>query len=462
MRKERVFSVVDYGAVPNSGDYQDIYIQKALDECFLAGGGEVTIPAGTYKVRGLRLRSYTTLHLLKDCILEGSRDPEDYYILENDTVEPVAPSEISHAVWHSSRENPALSLFNVKGSRWNNALIRLYRARNSAIIGEKGAVIDGRNCYDPHGEENYRGPHGICAIDCQGLTFSGYTARNTGNWAHCITNCTNVRVDNVTCLAGHDGVHITSCEDVVIRRCGFYTGDDCVAGFNNKNVLVTDCEINTACSAFRFGGTNVLITDCHIFAPARYFFRGPLTREEKESGILANDAPSMKEHRRDNMLSVFTYYADHSVVITNQGTNIVVRDCEIDGADRFLHFNYSGNEAWQNNRPLLDIRFENIVAKNIRMPLTAYGDKESPVEVVFENLDFSFRKGFEDTTFMHVANFRKIVLRNVIVRNTRAQQLIKSWSKEGEGEFVFDELTCDVVREKLVSYTSEPFICQPI
>lgn len=462
MHKETAFSVIDYGATPSQETYQDTYIQKALDACFLAGGGEVIIPTGTYHIRGLRLRSNTTLHLLKDCVLKGSRDPEEYFILEQDTVEPIDPTEISHNAWLSADDDPAFTFFKTKGSRWNNALIRIYGAHNVAIIGEKGATIDGGNCYDSNGEEHYRGPHGISAIDCRSLTFSGYTAQNTGNWAHCITNCSNVRVDNLTCLAGHDGVHITSCEDVIIRRCGFYTGDDCVAGFNNRNVLVTDCEINTACSAFRFGGTNVLITDCRIFAPAKYFFRGTMTQEEKSSGLLANDAPSMREHKRDNMLSVFTYYADHSTIITNPGTNITVRNCEIDGADRFLHFNYSGNETWQNNRPLLDIRFENIRAKNIRMPLTAYGDKAAPVEVVFENLDFSFRKGFEDTTFMHIANFRQIVLRHVRIRNTCALQLIKSWSKENEGTVVFDDLICNIPQDRLVVYTDEPFVCQPI
>lgn len=57
MQKKACFSVTDYGAVPNQEDYQDAYIQQALDACFLAGGGEVIIPTGTYRVRGLRLRS---------------------------------------------------------------------------------------------------------------------------------------------------------------------------------------------------------------------------------------------------------------------------------------------------------------------------------------------------------------------------------------------------------------------
>lgn len=52
MQKKACFSVTDYGAVPNQEDYQDAYIQQALDACFLAGGGEVIIPTGTYRVRG--------------------------------------------------------------------------------------------------------------------------------------------------------------------------------------------------------------------------------------------------------------------------------------------------------------------------------------------------------------------------------------------------------------------------
>ncbi len=459
---KQLFSAADFGAMPNKADYQDEYIQKAIDACFLAGGGEVVIPSGTYPIRGLRLRSNTTLHLLKDCVLEASRDPEDYFILDNDTVEPVDPSEIDHAEWHSVSEDPNLPFFRTKGSRWNNAIIRIYDAHNVAIIGEEGSVIDGKNSYDPLGEEHYRGVHGISVMNSRHITFSGYTIRNTGNWAHCITGSYDIRMDGVVCLAGHDGIHTTSCEDIIVRRSEFYTGDDCIAGFNNKNVLVTDCEINTACSAFRFGGTNVLVTDCHIFAPAKYFFRGALTAEEKADGILANDAPSMEKYKRDNMLSVFTYYADYSVDIVNLGTNIIIRDCEIDGADRFLHFNYSGNETWQNNKPMLDIKFMNINAKNIKMPLCAYGDKNSPVTVKLENIDFRFREGFEDTAFIKAANFNEISLENVKIENCTAENLILIWSKPGEGKIAFNGLECGVPEEKLIGYPTEEFYAQPI
>ena len=460
MDKLLTVSAADFGAYPNTDEFMDAPIQKAIDSVFRAGGGEVVVPTGIYRVKGLRIRSNVTLHLMEYAVLLGSRDPDDYFILQHDKVEPVGDDELDESDW--VREAGGPRMFHVYGSRWHNAVIRAYKAENIAIIGERGSVIDGNNCFDPGGEEQYRGPHGVSVINCDHVLLRGYTARNTGNWAHDIQNTNNLLVENVTALAGHDGVHITTCEDVIIKGCEFYTGDDCVAGFDNRNVLVEDCILNTACSAFRFGGSNVLIHHCRVFAPPRYMFRGAMSDAEKRNGIMANDAEFARASQRNYMLSLFTYYADGSVKIRHPATNIVIRDCEVDGPQRFLHFNYSGNETWQNNRPLLDIKFENIIAKNIQMPLTAYGDSESPLDISFENIDFSFKEGFEDCDFMHAANFSRIRLKNVRVANARGGCLIKSWSRAGEGLIELAGLKCGIPDENLVRYTDEEFVCQPI
>jgi hypothetical protein len=206
------------------------------------------------------------------------------------------------------------------------------------------------------------------------------------------------------------------------------------------------------------GGTNIFIHHCEISAPPTYLFRGAMTAEEKRGNIMANDAAFAKDFSRANTLSLFTYYADPSVIIKNLATNIVIRDCKVSGTQRFLHFNYSGNEPWQNNKPLLDIKFENIVATDIEMPLTAYGDKENPFELTLSNVEFSFKKGFEQNPFMHVANFKKIKLKNLNVKNAKGECLIKSWTEGGKFEFI--NLECDIDKDKLVKYTDEPFVCK--
>ena len=106
---------------------------------------------------------------------------------------------------------------------------------------------------------------------------------------------------------------------------------------------------------------------------------------------------------------------------------------------------------------MLDIVFENITATDIEMPLTAYGDKDSPFEMTLKNIEFSFREGFEDNPFMHVANYKKIKLEDITVKNAKGDCLIKSWSNIGEVEFI--NLKCAIEKEKLVKYTDEEFKC---
>ena len=451
------FSVADFGAFPNTNEFTSTQIQKAIDTCFLNGGGEVIIPTGIYRVKGLRLRSNVTLHLMEFAMLLGSRDYKDYFVLDNDEIEPFDRALLDPTDWERLYGEEKRIKFHKYGNRWHNAMIRAYGAENISIIGERGSIIDGDNCFDAGGEEKYRGPHGIGIITCKNVTLKGYTMRNTGNWAQEIQNTNNILIENVICIAGHDGVHMTTCENVVIRNCDFATGDDCVAGFDNKDVLVENCILNTACSAFRMGGTNILIQNCDVYAPPKYLFRGSMSMEEKQGSVMSNDAQFAKDFSRANTLSLFTYYADASVNIKNLATNIVVRDCKVSGTQRFLHFNYSGNEPWQNNKPLLDIRFENITAENIEMPLTAYGDSENPFELTLKNIEFSFREGFEHNPFMHVANFKKITLEDITVKNAKGECLIKSWSKDGDVEFI--GLNCSIPKDNLVKYTEEEFKC---
>ncbi len=447
-------SVLDFGAVPDSREFQDGAIQAAIDCCFTRGGGTVEVPAGVYPVRAMRLRSGVTLLLRSGAVLKASRNPEDYFILKNDTLEPVNPAELERNADTDKTIKPY-------GLRWHNAVIRAFDAENIAVIGEPGAMIDGCNCYDEQGEEGYRGPHAFSIHRCRHVVLRGYTIRNSANWAHSTWESRNILVEDVTVEGGHDGVHFRGCDDVVVRRCRLYTGDDCVAGFNNRNVLVEDCELNTACSAFRFGGTNVLVHHCHIFAPARFLFRGSLTKEEKQAGINGTNAAEDKNHRY-NMLSLFTYFADFTQKVRYPASNIVIRDCRVEGADRFLHFNYSGNEIWQLNEPLADIRFENIEATGISMPLTAYGDTEKPASVTFENVRFSMRPGFEDVPFMHMANCREVCFDNVEVENSRSRHLVKCWSDPASCRFTFRKVTAPMAPEDYVVRTDEPFVCTPI
>ena len=85
-----IVSICDFGAERNN-ELQTAKIQNAIDYCFNQGGGEVQIPEGVFLTGGIRLRSTVTLHLLKNAVLKGSKNPEDYFGYLNDKTEPLAP-----------------------------------------------------------------------------------------------------------------------------------------------------------------------------------------------------------------------------------------------------------------------------------------------------------------------------------------------------------------------------------
>ena len=241
------FNVKDFGALAD-GTLQTEKIQSAIDACFIEGGGKVIIPEGEFLTGGIRLRSNITLYLKSGAILKGSRNPEDYFGYINDKIEPLSESEITDAPYvHVSEvkgeteyvENREEYRYKrTPGSRWNNAIIRTINAENVAIIGEEGSVIDGDNCYDEIGEEQYRGPHGMTMFKTKNIKLSGYTIKNCGNWAHNLLFCENISVSKITALAGHDGFDAAVSRNITIADSEFYTGDDCIAGFGNANIYI--------------------------------------------------------------------------------------------------------------------------------------------------------------------------------------------------------------------------------
>ena len=235
------------------------------------------------------------------------------------------------------------------------------KCQNICIIGENGSVIDGKNCYDSQGEENYRGPHAINMWYCENIELKGYTIKDSGNWAHAIQNSKNIKAQNLTVLAGHDGFDVRTCDNVDITDCEFYTGDDCVAGFDNINVSVKNCTFSTACNIVRFGGTDVLIENCKNIYPAKYGFRYNLTDEQK---MLGSDCD---ENCRYNCETLFSYYCDYRAKVRHTPGNIVFKNCSFTGVDGI--FWLRNGHVWCCNRSLSSITFENCNIQNVCNPI---------------------------------------------------------------------------------------------
>ena len=399
-------------------------LQGRIDSAFRSGGGTVAVERGEWKIRGIRLRSNVTLRLAAGAVVRASRDMDDFEVLAKDAVEPLSETEKDPGPeWLPTGKRPP----GWKGpllypcSRWNRAIICIYRARNVKIIGEGGAVIDGMNSYDPQGEEKFRGAHGIMAFDAENVEVGGFEIRRTGNWATRFFRCRDVAFRDLKVRGGHDGVHVRGCDQVVVRNCDFSCGDDCVAGFDNTDVMVENCRMNTACSAFRFGGQRVRIRRCEATGPGVWPIRNSLPMADRIAG---NDG--LGQGRR-NMLSFFTYFADrsHGEVKADQG-DIVIEDCTAKEVDRFLHYNFSGNEVWQCGCPFRNVVFRRCVASDLGMSICAYAPETLPFELSIEDCAFSFAHPVSE--FVRAANLKSFRIVRTKVRGVDGP-LVRYWGE---------------------------------
>ena len=389
------YNIKDFGARV-CDKLQTEYIQKAIDTCFLNGGGRVTIPCGIFRTGGLRLRSGVELHLESGAILEGSLSPEDYTGYINDTIEPIIEPE------ERPKSDSAYAY-----SNWNNAIIRAIHAKNISITGESGSYINGRNCFDAQGEEDYRGPHAINMWYCENVYLDGYTITDSANWAHAIFATINITARNLTVYGGHDGLDIRSCDNVLIEDCQFYTGDDCVAGFDNHDVIVRNCILDCACSALRFGGNHVLIENCTSHVPSSFGFRGSLSGEAK-----AASSPT-DENCRHSMHTPFLYYCDFRANIRKTPGDIIIRNCVFENPDSLFMLQFDGEHKWCCNRSLASITYENCRITGVCEPALIHGDANEPLSFNLKNVTIGIREGFEKEAVIDATNFKKIKLENV-------------------------------------------------
>jgi hypothetical protein len=250
-----VHSVRDYGAVGNGQALDTAAINRAIEACVAAGGGQVRFPPGRYLSGTVRWRSRVELHLEAGATLAGTTNLDLY------------------ETFAATQGSPPL-----RTSRWHRGLILAEGAENIALSGQ--GVIDGAHVFDPRGEERMRGPHAILLGHCRQVTVRDLMITNAANYALLFFFTDAVEVRNATFAAGWDGVHFRGslerfCEDVRILDCRFYTGDDAIAGSYWRNVVISNCVINSSCNGLRLIGPAVdsLVTRCEFFGPGLHEHR---------------------------------------------------------------------------------------------------------------------------------------------------------------------------------------------
>jgi Glycosyl hydrolases family 28 len=238
--RQVVFDVRDFGAAGDGATLNTAAIQKAIDACTAAGGGEVLVAGGRFVTGTIYLKDNVELHIASGTVLLGSTNIADY---ATDTHKNIYDGE----------------------PHMDRCLIFARGAANIALTGD--GMIDGQgekthfpNPGDPAGNR----PMLIRFLECTHLRLRGLTLRNPASWTSAWLYCRDIVVDGITIesrdnVGNGDGLDFDGCENVRVSNCSFDTSDDSICLQASRldrpcrNVVINNCVMQSRWAAIRIG-----------------------------------------------------------------------------------------------------------------------------------------------------------------------------------------------------------------
>jgi polygalacturonase len=148
------------------------------------------------------------------------------------------------------------ALIQGSGERWRSD------SRYLPALSEAG-VPAGQRVF---GHGHFLRPCMIELIGCTNVLLQGYQLHASPFWLHHPVNCRKVHISQVNMDSmgpNSDGFDPEACDTVLVERCTFNTGDDCIAiksGKNRdtgygatRNILIEDCVMNSGHGAVTLG-----------------------------------------------------------------------------------------------------------------------------------------------------------------------------------------------------------------
>jgi polygalacturonase len=297
------FNIRDFGADNSDPAFLNgSAINSAIEKCSAAGGGIVLIPKGTWLSGPVNLKSNVNLHLAEGAILLFSTDSTLYtpailtrwegmdcynthpliYAFEAKNVAITGKGTIDgqasnkHWWWMCGRSEYG----------WREGMI-------SATSGGRPKLLTDEQNQTPVGERVFNlndglRPHLIQFYRCNTVLVEDVTIKNSPFWVIHPLMTENFILRGATIMSegpNSDGCDPESCNHVIIEKCFFNTGDDCIAiksGRNNdgrrwnmpsKNIIVRNCRMAAGHGGVVIGSeisggySNLFVENCEMDSP---------------------------------------------------------------------------------------------------------------------------------------------------------------------------------------------------
>ena len=250
----RVYNVRGYGAKGDGVTLDTVAVQSAVDACHGDGGGTVLVPAGTFVIGTVELKSNVTLHIAAAGKLMGSADGRQYHAVD------AIPLEGDHTLGDG-----------------NWALLFAVNARNLTIEGP--GTIDGhgaqfhaavRGSAPPSGLGGNHRPYHVLVYHCEDFAVRNISMLDCAYHSIRVIQSQRIHMDGVyihnRVNGNNDGFHFISAEHVTVSNCIVKSQDDACAMFGScKHMTITNSYFSTRWSVFRFGGgfaENITVSNC--------------------------------------------------------------------------------------------------------------------------------------------------------------------------------------------------------
>ena len=254
---DRVYDIRKYGAKGDGIALETNALQAAINACHQDGGGTVLVPAGTFQIGTVELKSNVTLHIAAAGKLLGSADGRQYHAV--DAIPLSGDSTLIDGNW---------------------ALLFAVNATNITIEGQ--GTIDGqgaqfhspvRGTPPPSGLGGNRRPYHLLCYRCDRLTVRDIVLVDGAYHSIRVIQSKHVHIDSLyihnRVNGNNDGFHFISTEYVTVSNCTVLSQDDACAMFGScRFITITNSVFSTRWSVFRFGGgisENISISNCVLF-----------------------------------------------------------------------------------------------------------------------------------------------------------------------------------------------------
>jgi polygalacturonase len=312
---KNVYSVKDYGAIPDGQTLNTSAFEKAIEACAGAGGGTVEVPPGLWLTGPIQLKSNINFRVERGALILFTTDHTQY---------PMIPSSNSSSsyvpaspIYGYDLKNIAITgdgIIDGAGDSWRP--VKKEKTTESQwrnFVSSGGAIskdgkiwwptkeaMDGEDFlkdlkqknsnpsaadYEP--ARDFLRPYMLYLVNCENVLLENITLRNSPKFVFYPNHCNNLTMRGVTIFnewwaQNGDGIDISACKNVMIYKCTVSAGDDGICmksggskndaagSFNLENVIVAGCNVYHAHGGFVIGSNtdggmrNIFVSNCNF------------------------------------------------------------------------------------------------------------------------------------------------------------------------------------------------------